>query len=64
MTIDIILLLMGKKDCLVNYDIKNYTQEDINNQKKYIEENINNTLKEYNVSVNVTNIEKIQLNYF
>lgn len=45
----------------LNYDIKTYTEEDIANQKKYIEENINKTLKEYNISVNVTDIKKIQL---
>lgn len=44
------------------YNIKNYTEEDIENQKKYIENNINDELKDYDFKVKVTNIEKKQIN--
>lgn len=45
----------------LNYDIKSYTKEDIENQKTYIESKINETLKDYNLQVEVTNIEKVKL---
>lgn len=47
---------------VLNYDVKSYTDEDINNQKKYIEENINKGLESYDIKVNVTDIKKIVLN--
>ncbi len=47
---------------LLNYDVKSYTDDDINNQKKYIEEKINNGLQSYDIKVNVTDIKKIVLN--
>lgn len=47
---------------LLNYDVKSYTEEDINNQKEYIEENINKGLESYSIKVDVTDIKKIILN--
>lgn len=44
------------------YNVGSYTDKDIENQKEYIETNINKSLEDYNIKVDVTNIEKIQLN--
>ena len=44
------------------YNVGSYTDKDIENQKEYIETNINKGLEDYNIKVDVTNIEKIQLN--
>ena len=44
------------------YNVGSYTDKDIANQKEYIETNINKGLESYNIKVDVTNIEKIQLN--
>ena len=44
------------------YNVGSYTDKDIENQKEYIETNINKSLESYNIKVDVTNIEKIQLN--
>ena len=44
------------------YTVKNYTEEDINNQKIYIEEKINENLDKYDTKVEVTDIKKIVLN--
>ena len=41
------------------YTVKNYTEEDINNQKKYIEEKINANLDKYDTKVEVTYMKKI-----
>ena len=43
------------------YTVKNYTEEDINNQKKYIEEKINANLDKYDTKVEVTDMKKIVL---
>ena len=40
------------------YNIKYFSEEDINKQKYYIEDNINEKIKEYNVKASVTSIEK------
>lgn len=40
------------------YSVKDYTENDILNQKKYLEQNINTALEEYNVDVNVSKIFK------
>ena len=44
------------------YNIGSYTDKDIQEQKEYIENNINKSLESYNIKVNITNIEKINLN--
>lgn len=44
------------------YNVGSYTDKDIEEQKEYIESNINKSLESYNIKVDVTNIEKIQLN--
>ena len=44
------------------YNVGSYTDKDIENQKEYIETNIIKSLEDYNIKVDVTNIEKIQLN--
>lgn len=44
------------------YNIGSYTSKDIQDQKEYIETNINKELESYNIKVNITNIEKIELN--
>ncbi len=44
------------------YTVKNYTEEDINNQKIYIEDKINENLDKYDTKVEVTDIKKIVLN--
>lgn len=41
------------------YNIKNFTEEDIENQKEYLENNISQGLEEYNINVSVPRIEKI-----
>ncbi len=43
------------------YTVKNYTEEDINNQKKYIEEKINANLDKYDTKVEVTDMKKTVL---
>ena len=45
----------------LNYDVKLYTEEDIQNKKDYIETNINKELEKYNIKVSVTDIKKQQL---
>lgn len=49
-------------DNVNGYSIKNYTDDDINNQKKYIEDNINISLVEYDTKVSVTDIQKNIIN--
>lgn len=45
-----------------NHDIKNYTEKDIQKYKTYIENKISEALKEYNIKVNVSNIQKTKIN--
>ena len=42
----------------LKYNIKYYSEDDIDNQKAYLENNLNKPLEAYNVRVTVTNIEK------
>ena len=42
----------------LKYDVKTFSQEDIDNQKKYFEEGINNGLSKYKITAEITNIEK------
>lgn len=44
------------------YNVGTYTEKDIEEQKEYIETNINKSLESYNITVDVTNIEKIKIN--
>lgn len=44
------------------YTIKNYSENDIENQKKYIEDKINSSLTEYDTKVSVTDMQKITIN--
>ncbi len=46
----------------LKYDIATYTNEDIEKQKEYLKNNLNSNLEEYKVNVDVTNIEKVNLN--
>lgn len=45
------------------YNVGSYTDKDIQEQEEYIETNINKSLESYNIKVDVTNIEKIELNH-
>ena len=42
----------------LKYDVKSFSQTDIDNQKKYFEDGINNGLSKYNIKAEITNIEK------
>lgn len=55
-------ILITISDNINKYNVKNYTDEDIQNQKIYIEDKINNSLTEYETKVSVTDINKTQIN--
>lgn len=59
---DYIVITVTKNDSENKYDIKKYTDKNINEYETYLEEEINNQLKEYNLKVDVKNIEKETLN--
>lgn len=44
-----------------SYSIKDYSDNDILNQKKYLENNINSALEDYKVNINVSNIFKTKI---
>ena len=44
---------------LTKYNVKDYTEEEIQKQKEYIEEKLNESLKEYNIEATVSRIEKL-----
>lgn len=45
-----------------NYNIKKYSETDINNFKTHLQDSFNTQLKDYNIIVDVNNINKIELN--
>lgn len=59
---DYIVITVTKNDSENKYDIKKYTDKNINEYETYLEEEINNQLKEYNLKVDVKNIKKETLN--
>lgn len=46
----------------LKYDVKNYTETDIENQKKYFEEGINNGISKYNITASINDIKKLNNN--
>ena len=46
----------------LKYDVKNYTDEDIENQKKYFEEGINNGISKYNITATINEVKKLNNN--
>lgn len=59
---DYIVITVTKNDSENKYDIKKYTDKNINEYETYLEEEFNNQLKEYNLKVDVKNIKKETLN--
>ncbi len=59
---DYIVITVTKNDSENKYDIKKFTDKNINEYETYLEEEINNQLKEYNLKVDVKNIKKETLN--
>lgn len=43
----------------LKYDVKNYTDEDIKNQKKYFEEGINSGISKYNITATINEVKKL-----
>ena len=44
----------------LNYDIINFTDEDLVKQKEYLEKGINEGLKKYNITASVSDIKKVE----
>lgn len=59
---DSIIISIENNSIKSKQDIKNFSEKDIKKYKTYIENTINDNLKEYNLKINVSEINKIKIN--
>ncbi len=57
-----IVITLSKNSSTNKHDINYYNEKDLIEYKKYIEQGINKQIKDYNLEVEVKNVEKIKIN--